>query len=144
MTIPTLFVYEIVLPFKYFRALPISCLDGNRSLFTNSMQQNRFWEANFFSADQQMPWILRNLDVYCRFHTSSPGGSTLGPAPSQSTPHWTFISLRSSLLLFSYLCLSFTRSLFPSSFKTKLLCKYFISHSSQRPHLPNPSWIWPI
>jgi len=55
MKIQLLLVFKIILQFKYFRALPISCLDRTLSLFTKCMQQFRFREANFSSADQEMP-----------------------------------------------------------------------------------------
>jgi hypothetical protein len=70
----------------------------------NSMEQSP-WEANSFSASQEIPRILRNLDVHYHIRMSLP------PVPvlSQINPVYTLYptSWRSVLLLFFLLCLDF-------------------------------------
>ena len=64
---------------------------------SNSMEQSP-WEANSFSASQESPRILRNLDVHYHIHKSLP------PVPvlSQINPVYTLYptSWRSVLLFF--------------------------------------------
>ena len=85
-------------------------------LLTYSMQHSPSWEANRFSASQEIPRILWDLKVRYRIHKCPP------PVPilSQSTPpHPT--SWRPILILSSHLRLGLPSDLFPSGFPTKTL-----------------------
>jgi hypothetical protein len=79
-------------------------------LNTYSMEQSPFWEANRFSASQEIPRILWNPKVYYRVSNSPPPV----PIPSQinpvHVPHPT--SKRSILILFRHLRLGLPSCLF--------------------------------
>jgi hypothetical protein len=79
------------------------------------MAQRSSWEANSFSASQEIPRILWNPQVHYRIHNSPP------PVPilSQSMPHPT--SWRSILILSSHLRLSLPSGRLPSGLPTKIL-----------------------
>jgi len=82
------------------------------------MEQSPSWEANRFSASQEIPRILWNTKVHYRIHKCPP------PVPilSQFTrPHPT--SWRSILISSSHLRLGLSSCLFPSGFPTKILYK---------------------
>ena len=53
--------------------------DGLTNELTSSMEQSPFWEANRFSASQEIPHILWNPNVHYRIHKSPPPI----PTPSQ-------------------------------------------------------------
>jgi len=78
-------------------------------LLNYSMEQSPSWEANRFSASQEIPRILWNPKVHYRSHNS------FLPVPSHPT------SWRSILLLSSHLRLGLPSALFPSGFLTKIL-----------------------
>ena len=72
---------------------------------TYSIQQSPYWEANWFSASQEIPRILWNQKVYYRIHTCPPTVSF----PSQINPP----QFRSSILILSsHLRLGLPRGLF--------------------------------
>ena len=71
-------------------------------LLNYSMEQSPSWEANRFSASQEIPRILWNPEVHYRSHNS------FLPVPSHPT------SWKSILLLSSHLRLGLSNSLFPS------------------------------
>jgi len=75
------------------------------------MVQSPSWEANWFSASQEIPRILRNPKVHSRIHKSSPPF----PILSQFDPVQTFKShfLRIQLNLSSHLRLGLPSGLFP-------------------------------
>ena len=83
------------------------------------MEQSPSWEANRFSASQEILHILRNPKVHYHIHKYTP------PVPIHSqldpihTPQPT--SRRSILILSSYLSLGLPSGLFPSRFPTKTL-----------------------
>ena len=86
-------------------------------LLIYSVVQSSSWEANRFSANQEIPRILWNPKVYYRINKCLPPV----PIPSQHDPvhdpHPN--SWRSILILSSYLRLGYQSGLFPSDFPTK-------------------------
>jgi len=86
-------------------------------LITYSMEQSPSWEANRFSASQEISRILWNPKVHYRIHKCPP------PVPilSQLDPTHTLTSCRSILILSSHLLLGFPSDLFPSCFPTKTI-----------------------
>ena len=88
-------------------------------LLTYSMEQNSSWEANWFSASQEIPRVSRNPKVHYRTHKLPPPVSILSQFDPVHTPHP--ISLISILILSSHLCLGLPSGLFPSVFPTKTL-----------------------
>ena len=82
-------------------------------LVTHYMEQSPFWEANRFSASQEIPCILWNPKFHC--HLSLSWIRSIQSMP----PHPT--SWRSILILSSHLRLGLPSSLFPSGFPTKTL-----------------------
>ena len=57
---------------------------------TNYMEQSPSWEANRFSASQEIPHILRNLNVHYRIHNSRPSVPILATATQpMPRPHPT-------------------------------------------------------
>ena len=85
---------------------------------THSMQQSASWEANRFSASQEIPRILWNPKVHYRFHNCPPPVPILSQINPVHAPHptsWKYI------LIFSHLRLGLPSGIFPSGFPTKTL-----------------------
>ena len=87
-------------------------------LLTYSMQQSPSWEANRFSASQEIPHILRNSKVHYRIHKCPPPVPILSHINPVNTP--TFHSLKIHLNII-FLSLSLPSGFFPSGFPTKTL-----------------------
>ena len=85
------------------------------------MEQSPSWEANLFSAIQEIPRIFCNPKVHYRIHKCLP----LVPILSQFDPVHT--SWRSILILFSHLRLGLPSGLFPSGFPNKALYTLLLS-----------------
>ena len=83
------------------------------------MEQSPFWEANQFSASQEIPSISLNLNVHYHIHKCPPPVPILSQFDPFHTPHPT--SWRSILILSSHLYLGLPSGLFPSGFPTKTL-----------------------
>jgi len=81
------------------------------------MEHSPSWEANMFSASQEIPRILRNPKVHYRIHNSPPPALILSHIASVHSPHPT--SWRSILILSSHLRLGLPSDLFPSGSPTK-------------------------
>ena len=89
-------------------------------LFTYSIERSPSWEANQFSASQEIPHISWNPKVHYCFHKCLPPVPILSRIdPVHAPPHPT--SWRSILILFSHLWLDLPSGLFPSGFPTKTL-----------------------
>ena len=81
------------------------------------MVQSPSWEANWFTASQEIPRISRNPNVHYRTHKRPPPVSILGqPNPVHIPTSW-----RSVLILSTHLRLGLPSGLFPSGFPTKTL-----------------------
>ena len=79
-----------------------------------------FWEANRFSASQEIPSILWNLKVYYCINKCPPSVPILSQINPEFKPsHPT--SWRSILILSSHLRLGLPSGLFPLNFPTKIL-----------------------
>jgi hypothetical protein len=83
------------------------------------MEQSPSWDANSFSASQDIPRILSNLKVHYRIHKCPPTVSILSQIDSVNANHPT--SWRAILILSSHLCLGLPSCLFPTGFPTKTL-----------------------
>jgi hypothetical protein len=77
------------------------------------MELSPSWEPVSYTATQEFPNILWDPKIHYRIHKSPP----LVPILNHINP----ISLRSILILSSYLCLGLPSGLFPSGFPTKPL-----------------------
>ena len=110
------------LPTYLFTSLPTYLLTY---LLTYSMEQSPSWDANRFSASQEILRILWNPKVLYRIHKCPPPV----PIPSQLDPIHTSISYfwKSILILSSHLLLGLPSGLFPSGFHTKTLYTPYLS-----------------
>ena len=108
-----MYVYLLVL------VLYITMLKVAQTMLTYSMEQSSSWEADRFSASQEIPHILQNPKVHSRIHKCPP----TVPILSQLDPFraLTSNSRRSFLILSSHLRLGLPSCLFPSGFPTKVL-----------------------
>ena len=104
---------------------PVSFIFFTTLLLNYSMKQSP-WKANRFSASQEIPCILSNLNVHYHIYKCP----LPVPIPSQinpvHAPHST--SWRSVLIFPSPLRLGLPIGLFPSGFPTKILCISPLSH----------------
>jgi len=105
-------------------------------LLTYSTDQSLYWEANRFSASQEISRILWNLKVYyCRLKCLPPvplsWPSSIQSIPPNSTS-WRYI-----LILSSHLCLGLSSGLSPSGFPTRTLYMPLLSsiHTTWPTHL---------
>jgi len=89
------------------------------------MEQSLSWEANRFSASQEILRILWNPKVHYHIHKCPPPFPILSQLDPVHTLHPT--SWRSVLILSSHLSLGLPSSLFPSGFPTKTLYTPFLS-----------------
>ena len=90
-----------------------------KNIITYSMEQSLSWEANRFSASQEISLILWNPEVHRRIHKCPPPFSTLSQLDPVHAPHPTF--WWSILILSSHLYLGLPSCLIPSCFPTKTL-----------------------
>ena len=94
-------------------------------LLTHSMEQSPSWEANRFSASQEIRRILWDPKVHYRIHKCSLPVPILSQHDPILTPHPT--SWVSILILSSHLRMGLLSCLFPSGFATKTLYTPLIS-----------------
>ena len=88
-------------------------------LLTYSMEQSLSWEANWFSASQEIPRILGNLKFITAFTTTCHLSLSWVSLIESILPHPA--SSRSILILFSHLRLGLPNGLFPSGVNTKTM-----------------------
>ena len=81
------------------------------------MQHSLSWEANRFSANQEIPCISWNLKVHSLIHKSPPPVPILSQINPVHAPPPNSTSWRSILILSSHLFLGLTSVLLPSGFK---------------------------
>ena len=65
------------------------------------MQQCPSWEANRFSASQEIPHILWNSKVHYRIHKSPPPVSILSQLDQVYPPHIPFLKIHLNIILTS-------------------------------------------
>ena len=98
-------------------------------------EQSPSWEANRFSASEEIPCIWWNLKVHNRIHKCPPPVPILSQLDPDHTPHPT--SWSSILKLSSHLCLGLPSGVFPSGFPTKTLYMPLLSPHTQ--YMPRPA-----
>ena len=113
----------------------INSWNNSKYRLTYSIEQSPSWEANLFSASQEILHIAWNPQVHFAF-TCASHLSLSCARPIQSMPSHP-ISWRSILILSFHLCLSFSGGLIPSGFPTKTLYTPLLSpiHATFPTHL---------
>jgi len=97
-----------------------------------SMEQSPFWEANRFSASQEIPCVLWNPKLHSRIYKSSPPVPILRQIKQAHAHHSTF---RRSVLMFCHPRLGLPSGLFPSDFPPKLCLQLYFPHTCDVPRL---------
>jgi hypothetical protein len=100
------------------------CSHPHKKLLSNSMRQNRSWEANSHSASQEILCLLWNPKVHYRVHNSPPLVPILSQMHTVITSPPYFLR---SILISCHLRLRHPSGLFPSRFRTKTLHEFLIS-----------------
>ena len=111
------------------------------SLLTYSTEKSP-WEANRFSASQEIPRILWNPKFITAFTSARPLSLSWASLIQSILPHPT--SWRSIWILSSHLSQGLPKDLFPSGFSTKTVYSSLPHHTR---YVPRPShssrFLWP-
>jgi hypothetical protein len=98
---------------------------------THSMEQSPSWEANLFSASQEIPRILWNPKVHYRIHKIPPPVPILGQLGPVHASTFHFVKI---VILSSLLRPDLPGGLFPSDFHTKISFPPHTCYMSPHPH----------
>ena len=90
-------------------------------LLTYSIEQSPSWEANRFSASQEIPRILWNPNIHYRIHKCPPPVPILSQLDPVHAPTSHFLKIHLNIIIYSHLRLGLPSGLFPSGFPTKTL-----------------------
>ena len=90
---------------------------GYRHLLTYSMEQSPSWQANWFSAGQEIPRILFNPKLQYRIHKCPPPVPILSQLDPVNTPTSHFLKIYLNIIL--HLRLGLPSGLFPQVFPPK-------------------------
>ena len=112
-----------------------NCRVSDTYLPTHSIEQSPSWEANRFSASQEIPRILWNPKVHYRCHKCPPPFPTLSQLDPIHTPTSHFLKIHLNIILPS--TPGSPKWFFPSSFPTKTLYMPLLSpiHATCPAHL---------
>ena len=105
------YLVHFIVAWEYGIYWPLDWLPTFAAQLTYCMVQSPSWEANWFTASQEIPRISRNPKVQYRTHKRPPSVSILRQPTS-----W-----RSILILSAHLRLGLLSGLLPSGFHTKTL-----------------------
>ena len=139
--ITTRFVFSITSHFFLKWAISVKPIKSScymRIVRTYSVQHSSSWEANQFSASQEIPRILWNPKVYHHVYKNQPPVPILSQINTAHAHPSHFSEIHLNII--PYLCLGLPSGLFPSDFPIKTL--YATLLSPYVLHSPPISFFW--